>query len=150
AAGQDPARLVGRVYAANTVGAIVGSLGASLVLVAWVGSQHSQQVLIGISMVAGVIAPEPGGTGEGAPSFRKQIPGLVLIAVAIGAGAWLIRTVHEVPGLLVAYGRYAATRTNQASEIIYKGEGMMASVAVSRLSDGVLNYHNAGKVQASS
>jgi spermidine synthase len=27
---------------------------------------------------------------------------------------------------------------------------MMASVAVSRLSDGVLNYHNAGKVQASS
>ena len=30
--GQDPARLVGRVYAANTVGAIVGSLGASLVL----------------------------------------------------------------------------------------------------------------------
>ena len=26
--GQDPARLVGGVYAANTVGAIVGSLGA--------------------------------------------------------------------------------------------------------------------------
>ena len=32
--GQDPARLVGGVYAANTVGAIVGSLGASLLLVA--------------------------------------------------------------------------------------------------------------------
>jgi spermidine synthase len=30
------------------------------------------------------------------------------------------------------------------------GEGMMASVAVSRLPGGVLNYHNAGKVQASS
>ncbi len=30
------------------------------------------------------------------------------------------------------------------------GEGMSASVAVTRLSNGVLNYHNAGKVQASS
>ncbi len=44
--GQDPARLVGGVYAANTVGAIVGSLVASLLLVWWIGSQHAQQVLI--------------------------------------------------------------------------------------------------------
>ena len=73
-----------------------------------------------------------------------------MVAVAIAIGALLIRSVHEVPGLLIAYGRYAATRTNQADEIIYKGEGMMASVAVSRLSSGVLNYHNAGKIQASS
>ena len=48
--GQDPARLVGGVYAANTVGAIVGSLAASLVLVAWIGSQHAQQVLIVASL----------------------------------------------------------------------------------------------------
>src|SRR4051812_8558299 len=40
--GQDPARLVGGVYAANTVGAIVGSLTASLLLVVWLGSQHAQ------------------------------------------------------------------------------------------------------------
>ena len=73
-----------------------------------------------------------------------------MVAVAIAVGALLIRSVHEVPGLLIAYGRYAATRTSQADEIIYKGEGMMASVAVSRLSNGVLNYHNAGKIQASS
>src|SRR5207249_2701061 len=37
--GQDPARLVGGVYAANTVGAIVGSLSASLILVVTIGSQ---------------------------------------------------------------------------------------------------------------
>jgi spermidine synthase len=57
--------------------------------------------------------------------------------------------VHPLPGLLVAYGRYAATRIGQA-EIIYVGEGLNASVAVSELSNGVRNYHNAGKVQASS
>ena len=51
--------------------------------------------------------------------------------------------------MLVAYGRYAATRIGQA-DIIYMGEGWNASVAVSRLPGGVLNYHNAGKVQASS
>ena len=49
--GQDPARLVGGVYAANTVGAIVGALAASLLLVAWIGSQHAQQVLIILSMI---------------------------------------------------------------------------------------------------
>jgi spermidine synthase len=54
-----------------------------------------------------------------------------------------------MPGLLIAYGRYAATWVGQ-NEIIYSGEGMTASVAVSRTPNGVLNYHNAGKVQASS
>src|SRR6202795_1693223 len=64
--GQDPARLVGGVYAANTVGAIVGSLGASLVLVAWIGTQHSQQVLMVVAAIAGSLmllgpATEPAG-----------------------------------------------------------------------------------------
>ncbi len=157
ARGQDPARLVGGVYAANTVGAIVGALCASLLLVAWIGSQHAQQVLIVVSMVSGLLVLEPVGSGEGSgegsgdgKGLRSQIPGMVLVAVMIAIGALLIRSVHEVPGLLIAYGRYSATRVSQANEIIYKGEGMMASVAVSRLSNGVLNYHNAGKVQASS
>ncbi len=148
--GQDPARLVGGVYAANTVGAIVGSLAASLLLVAWIGSQHAQQLLILISMISGLLVLEPVVSGEAGTNIRSQVPAMIMVAVAIAVGALLIRSVHEVPGLLIAYGRYMATRTNQADEVIYKGEGMMASVAVSRLSNGVLNYHNAGKIQASS
>ncbi len=147
--GQDPARLVGGVYAANTVGAIVGSLGASLVLVAWIGSQHAQQALIVVSLLAallvlawGVLDQEPmPGTAQ-----WMTTGGLV---VAAGLAVVLARTVPEVPGVLIAYGRYAATRSGQ-DQIIYKDEGMMASVAVSRMPDGVLNYHNAGKIQASS
>ncbi len=42
APGQDPGRLVGGVYAANTVGAIVGSLGSGLLLVVWLGTQHAR------------------------------------------------------------------------------------------------------------
>ena len=78
-----------------------------------------------------------------------NLAGTALLAGAMVVAGLLARSVHELPGILVAYGRYAATRLNQA-DIIYKGEGLNASVAVSQLSNGVLNYHNAGKVQASS
>src|SRR5439155_9623389 len=53
--GEDTGRLVGGVYAANTVGAIAGALITSLVLVAAIGSQKSQQVLIAISAVSGLL-----------------------------------------------------------------------------------------------
>jgi len=52
---QDPARLVGGVYAANTLGAIFGSLFASLLLVAWIGSQHAQQLLIVLSLASALL-----------------------------------------------------------------------------------------------
>ena len=54
-----------------------------------------------------------------------------------------------MPGVFIAYGRYTATQLSQ-SQIIYSGEGWNASVAVSERPNGVRNYHNAGKVQASS
>src|SRR5205085_6906709 len=47
--GNDPARLFAGVYAANTLGAIAGVLGATLLLIAWVGSQRAGQLLIGLS-----------------------------------------------------------------------------------------------------
>ena len=50
----------------------------------------------------------------------------------------------------MAYGRYAATWIGQEGDIFYVGEGLSSSVAVSRFSAGIMNYHNAGKVQASS
>jgi spermidine synthase len=146
ARGQDPARLVGGVYAANTVGAIAGSLGASLVLVAWIGTQHSQQVLMVVAAIAGSLmllgpATEPAG---------KSWWPTVTTCAAIIVVALLVRSVHKIPDVMVAYGRYANMRVNDTAQYIYVGEGMTASVAVSKLSDGVLNYHNAGKVQASS
>jgi spermidine synthase len=150
---QDAAWLASGVYAANTVGAIVGSMAMSFVLVPWIGSSHAEQVLIIVSALSALILLEPsfagaGGTAaEGKP--RWNIVGTVVLAAAMVAAGLLARSVHPLPGLLVAYGRYSATRVGQA-DIIYVGEGLNASVAVSQLSNGVLNYHNAGKVQASS
>src|SRR5262249_11114336 len=56
---QDSARLAGGVYAANTVGAIAGSLVASFVLVPWIGSSHSEQVLIVVSAISALLMLEP-------------------------------------------------------------------------------------------
>ena len=145
--GQDPARLVGGVYAANTVGAIVGSLTASLLLVVWLGSQHAQQVLILIAALSGLLVLSTGGTEE--PAGRFQFAGTLTIIAAAAIAGLLSRTIQPIPGIFAAYGRYTATRLGQA-DVIYMGEGWNATVAVTRLPGGVLNYHNAGKVQASS
>ncbi|HYN08180.1 MAG TPA: fused MFS/spermidine synthase [Vicinamibacterales bacterium] len=152
APGQDPGRLVGGVYAANTVGAIVGALGTGLALVIWAGTQTAQQILIVISALSALIMLAPIAAGEGTqPAGPKRLAwiGTIFLVLATGAAGLLARSVPPVPGLLVAYGRYAATWINQSS-IIYVGEGLNAFVAVSQLSTGVRNYHNAGKVQASS
>ena len=47
--GEDPARLTGEVYAANTAGAIVGALLFSLVLIPSVGTAESQQILVWVA-----------------------------------------------------------------------------------------------------
>ncbi len=145
APGQDSGRLVGEVYAANTLGAIIGALVTGLVLVGTVGSQMTQQILIGIAALAGLLMLMPA-AGE---ARRSAIPVPVLVVVVAVAAGLLARVVPPLPGILVAYGRYAATWIGQ-NEIIYVGEGVTASVAVTRTPNGVLNYHNAGKVQASS
>ena len=146
---QDAARLAGGVYAANTVGAIAGSLVTSFVLVPYIGSSHAEQALIIVSALSALLMLEPSYTGatEGKPRF--SLGGTLVLAVAMVVAGLFARSVHALPGLLVAYGRYSATRIGQA-DIIYVGEGVNASVAVSELSNGVRNYHNAGKVQASS
>jgi spermidine synthase len=148
APGQDPARLVGGVYAANTVGAILGSVVTGLILVQNVGTPKTQMALIVLSAIGGLMLLAPVAAGESGKG-RMQWAVTILLILATGAAGLLARGIPEVPGLLIAYGRYSATWVNQ-SNIIYTGEGLNAFVAVSELSSGVRNYHNAGKVQASS
>ena len=147
--GQDAGHLVGRVYAANTVGAIVGALSVSLLLIGWIGTQETQRVLIGMAGVSSLILLGPWASG----SFRQltlDVRSLARAAVIAGIAVAAGLTVAPVSDLLVAYGRYAATWVRSAGDIIYVGEGTHASLAVSRETNGVLSYHNAGKIQASS
>ncbi|HEY0872577.1 MAG TPA: fused MFS/spermidine synthase [Vicinamibacterales bacterium] len=147
--GKDPARLVGGVYAANTLGAIAGAVGGSLLLTIWLGSEKSQQAMIIISAISALLVLDAALAETDAKKGRMRLAGTLLLAGAMAGAVLLARTVNGVPADLVAYGRYAAMRAGEG-DIIYMGEGWNASVAVTRLSNGVLNYHNAGKVQASS
>jgi len=146
--GQDPARLVGGVYAANTVGAIIGALTASLLLVVWLHTQHTEQLLIVLCALSALLMLAPAVAGEPGKNNYQSV-GIIALVLATGGAGLLARWIPDVPGLLVAYGRYSATWVG-LSNILYVGEGLNAFVAVSELPSGVRNYHNAGKVQASS
>jgi spermidine synthase len=56
---KDPARLVGVTYAANTVGGIIGALFGSLLIIAWLGTQASQRILIGLAAISAIVALVP-------------------------------------------------------------------------------------------
>ena len=55
-------------------------------------------------------------------------------SIMAGCGTLMARAVPELPGLLVAYGRFTATKSNQG-EVLYMGEGLSSSVAVTRLGE---------------
>lgn len=120
-----------RIYACNTIGAIVGALVASLVLVPHIGTQGAQQALIVISAATSLILLRP-----------------ILMIAAVAAAIFLVSSVPLKSDLLIAHGRYAATWAGK-SDIFYAADGMNSSVAVSRLPDGRMMFHVAGKIQAS-
>ena len=136
---QKPDRLMSAVYASNTAGAIAGALSASLLLVAWAGSQHTEQLLIGLSATAALLMLLPAVT-------RSR--SIVLTAGAVLVAALLITSVPELSKLLIAQGRYASTWVGKGT-VVYAREGLNSSVAVSDFPNGVRTFHVAGKIQAS-
>ncbi|MEX0939669.1 MAG: fused MFS/spermidine synthase [Pirellulales bacterium] len=154
APGQDAGKLVGGVYAANTVGAIVGAAGASLLLIGWLGTQNAQQVLIAVVGVSSLLMLAPLAWKLRPARQASQVEsalspwGIALAALVIGSATLMTWTVPQPPAELIGYGRFAATV--DPPEMIYVGEGMNASIGVSRMKDGARNFHVSGKVVASS
>lgn len=143
--GEDTSRLVGRVYAANTVGAILGATLCSLVFVPDFGTRDSQRLLMALAALASVLAYLFASKRAGATSARP----LGVIAAPLLAGL-CIATTPALPGGLVAHGRWAVTWIGK-TDMLYVGEGMNSSVAVTKLlSNDAIQFHVAGKVEASS
>jgi spermidine synthase len=153
--GQDPARLVGRIYSANTLGAILGALGFSLLIIPAAGTRGAQQLLIGLSIAAALILLVPplwsrsGATAIRTGAARTGWPPAgataVLIATVLTIGLGV--GVPTLPQALFAVGRF--TWKNRDLKTIYLGEGMNASVAVTERIDGSRAFHVSGKVEAS-
>jgi len=154
--GQDGGRLVSRIYAANTVGAIIGSIAFSLVLIPAFGTHQSQRVLIGLSAAAALLALGPilnktplgAGMGSAQPGSGLRLGGLVSLSGAVVLGVVLVLSTPAVPWELIAFGRYLPTRSEKAS-LLYFGEGMNSSVAVTEIEGGIRNFHVSGRVEAS-
>ena len=160
--GQDPGRLVGGVYAANTLGAIAGALLFSLFLVPAIGTAKAERALIGMTAAAAILAFLPllrTAVGTVRPAA------VATLVAAMGVAGLLFWTVTPVPWVLVAVGRETPSMLSQSAPGIvkeipsgpgdfdaycsYVGEGTNVSVAVTMTREGVRSFHGAGKVQAS-
>jgi spermidine synthase len=147
---KDSGRMVGAVYAANTVGAIVGAVGFSIILIPAVGTLWSQRILIAAAAVAAMLIPLAGVLRAGIPAAGRR----VRLAAALGAvgavpiaAAVLAYGVPGVPGELYAFGR-TIMDPFYVPKMLYVGEGMNASVAVSEDEEGVRYFHVSGKTEA--
>jgi spermidine synthase len=173
---RDSGRMVGSVYAANTLGAILGSLAFSMVVIPMLGTLWAERLLILTAAAAAVVAlvsslslklprDEKEKTRGSMPSFSA----VVTVLSALMIVALLVDSVSRVPWMMIAWGRFSALYMAQASPDLidgsaeipgnkspskwycsYVGEGMNASVAVTRTASGTRFFHGAGKVQASS
>ncbi|SPE25811.1 Spermine synthase (fragment) [Candidatus Sulfopaludibacter sp. SbA3] len=140
--GDEPGQLVGGIYAANTGGAILGALTFSMILVPAIGTANCERVLIAMAALSGLIVLVPH-----LWTSRAKVAWAALLA-SIVAIVYLISGVTPVPPLLIAYGRRIMT-SQTSSKILYTGEGMNSSIAISQWSDGALQFHVSGKVEAS-
>jgi len=138
---EESGRLVGGVYAANTLGAIAGALLVSLALIPWIGTQQTQRLLVMLAWLsaAAVLAPY-------AWRKRDQFVG-VMLAASLAFAALLAWQVHKIPGEVIAYGRRVSTAMGN-SNILYTAEGRNSSVAISIGQDGSVEVDVNGHVEA--
>ncbi len=139
---RDSAELVGSIYAANTAGAILGALAFSMILIPWVGTQQAERILIVIAALAALVVLAP------LAWALRSIDGAVSLVAAMVLAAFLAWGVSPIPADLIAWGRRIMTSSSSA-HVLYTGEGMNSSIAISVWSDGATQFHVSGKVEAS-
>jgi spermidine synthase len=137
--GEDSGRVVGNVYAANTLGAIVGALATSLFLIPWIGTQNTQRVLLIVSAGSALFALTPHYAQRGSKLGAPLMAAAMLVAGMLAVG------IHPVPGKLVAYGRKMMI---SSGEVVYVKEGRNSTVAISQWPDGAWEVDVNGHVEA--
>jgi len=140
--GDDAGSTVGRVYAANTLGAIAGSVLTGLVLVPVMSTHGAQRIFIVVAVISAAVVL--------VPSFRTaamRSAGIVAFSVLVLGAIWAAANVQPVPAGLVAWGRLLAWHGRPNA--LYVGEGINSSIAVTEETNGWRNFHVSGKVEAS-
>jgi spermidine synthase len=136
----DPGHLVGRVYAANTVGAIFGSLFFAIVAIPWLGTGDAQRVMAGLAAAGAFImffAIWRSAESKGAPAW--QWPTAIVVTIALA-----LVIIRPAPNGMIAFGREVG-RWGEAQQYYYVAEGQDASIAVSRSTYGHQNFPRLGQ-----
>jgi spermidine synthase len=136
-AGGRTTRGVAAINATNTAGALIGTVGATLVLIPRFGSQVAQQLLVVCAVMSGVAVL--------AWTRTLSVPSVVFTLVLATASVW---SVPDVPEKLIAFGR-SVNSWDSIRNVLYLAEGATASVAVTEGVGGAKQFHIAGKVEAS-
>jgi len=146
----DSGRTVGAVYAANTVGAIVGGVAFSVVVIPAIGTHWAQRLLLalaGVAVVVVVLAQVPAVLKTGG-RLRTASAFVALVAVALATAA-IAAIVPPAPAALYAFGRKIMS-PDYEPKMLYVGEGINASIAVSEDQNGARYFHVSGKIEAGS
>ncbi|MDP7418476.1 MAG: fused MFS/spermidine synthase, partial [Gammaproteobacteria bacterium] len=151
---QDPGAFVGRIYAANTIGAIVGALIYSLVLIPETGTRFAEQSLTVLAALAALLMLSRLKSEE--QLFLRLFPfgknrKFMVTAVWVALLATSVVLSAAIPFLhpgAISYGR-DVQGWNVPAEYLHNEEGISASVSVSRDAHGIRTFHISGKVVAS-
>ena len=152
----DPGKAVGKIYAANTAGAIIGAVATSLFVIPTLGTRVAQQVLTWSAVFAVLVILIPMvldsvnfGINSLVPKLRKKT---VIASACVSLFALGYVTSQFIPmphNGMISYGR-DVFRWDSPEEYLYSREGITSSIAVSReKKTGYLNFHISGKVVAS-
>jgi spermidine synthase len=138
-------KALGQVYAANTLGAIVGVVLTVHLLMSWVGLKGAIIVGAAIDVALGVVLLA---STSGAPTFLRrafQAP-----AVAAVAGLIVLAVVFEVDPRQAASGvfRTGAARISSDSRVVFHEDGKTATIDVISASDKSIAIRTNGKVDA--
>ncbi len=136
---EDSGRVAGGIYAANTLGGIVGALAVSLSLIPWIGSQNTQRLLVVVSALSGLLVL--------LPYLRRSITMAVSTGLALVAVVFLAVTVSPIPTQLVAYGRFMSSWAGQSTDLKMV-EGRNSSVAYTKWNNGAIYVNVNGHVEA--
>ena len=139
---QHGERAIGRVYAANTFGAIAGVLLTVHVLMPWFGLRNTMLIGASIDLSIGVALLAAGGAPTRTTTRRAALACVALLAVCIGF-------VHLDPRRMASgVYRYGKSMLAADAEVVFHGDGKTASIDLVALASGKLGILTKGKSDA--
>jgi spermidine synthase len=154
--GKNPAGKVGRIYGANTLGAILGALLASLALIPWVGVQKTLEAGVCLNfLAAGLLL-----ISQWRPGFKKVFWPAFGLMLVLPPVLWAVLPIWNRHNLAVGPFFQAISASDYIpdfrqrlaeSELLYYREGLVNTVTVENAPEfNTLVLSNNGKVEASS